>query len=172
MQTMAFRALLLLSLCGLIHGKIVVVDNMSELRGLWEDRSAAPRQGYQRGVAAVGFQFDRGIMWSVICDSKHGMVPGKMDSKGEAWYPWGGREFGCPKVTKVVSGALFRWDRRLPRRCKAQGRQHDSGYYHSALIQSAAHGLVPGKAKRTGRKAWYCWGGKEYYVRSNFYILC
>ena len=175
---MTIRALLLFALCGMLNAKIMVLDNASELRELfWFPRPrpqpSAPTSGpgYQRGVAAAGFQHDRGMMWSVICNSQHGMVPGKMDSRGEAWYPWGGREWGCPNVAKVVNGRLVSWDQPLPSGCAAQGSQKDSGSYHAALIKSG-HGLVPGKAKKERREGWYCWGGREISVRSNYYFIC
>ena len=160
---MTIRALTLLALCSIMTCKIMVLDNLSDLREL--------QQGYQQGVAATGFQLDRGLMWNIICDSRHGMVPGKMDNRGEAWYPWGGREWGCPRVARVVTGRLVAWDQPLPANCAPQGSQKDSGPYHAALVQSP-HGLVPGKAKKSRNMGWYCWGGREMYVRSRYYFIC
>ena len=162
---MALRTLTFLALVHIFTAKIMVLDNLEDLREL--------QQGFQKGAPAMGFQLDRGLIWSIICNSRHGMVPGKMDSRGEGWYPWGGREWGCngSQIVRAVQGRLVSWDQPLPGNCQAQGSQFDSGPYHAALIQSQ-HGLVPGKAKKSRNEAWYSWGGREISVRSNYYFIC
>ncbi|MEL6702529.1 MAG: hypothetical protein AAFO58_12760, partial [Pseudomonadota bacterium] len=165
---MAIRTYLLLAvLINVAHLKIVVVDNLDEL---FENRKLS-ETGFQLNGEVVGYQLDRGLMWSVICDSpQHGKVPGKLDADGNAHYAWGGKEWGCQKHSKPLKGRrVLPW--RRPASCKAQGRQFDSGDVWAGLILSE-HGMVPGKVNGAGTMAWYCWGGKEIYVRDRFWYIC
>ena len=142
-------------------------------RGRGRPRRQKPK-GPINGIHAVGYQYDSGAAWSIICkNTPHGTVPGKRDGRGGTYYPWGWKEHPC-KDWELVSGMLIHESQPLPADCEARGFQSDdnSPYYNSVVVSN--HGMVPGKAKLSGNKksAWYSWGGKEHPVSANFYIVC
>ena len=129
-------------------------------------------KGPINGVKALGFQYDSGAAWAALCkETEHGTVPGKRDSKGKVYYPWGGKEHKC-KSFDLVGGKLIHHLMALPDGCQPRGFQtNDKKKYYNAVI-NGAHGMVPGKASFDLKMAWYGWGGKEHYVRSDFYVIC
>ena len=127
---------------------------------------------YQHGAPAMGFQYDSGAMWSVIClNTPYGSVPGKMNLNGQAWFAWGGKEHNCSNK-QVMYGELISNKDDIPCNCKPKAHQtNDNMNYYNALIPSK-HGMVPGKARADRLWAWYGWGLREHAVQDNFYIVC
>ena len=128
--------------------------------------------GYINGVPAMGFQYDSGAAWAALCkNTAHGTVPGKRDDGGGVYYAWGGKEHGCTNYD-LIHGDLIHHSMALPSGCEPKGLQsNDNNKYYNAVVDGV-HGMVPGKAKADLTMAWYSWGGKEYYVRSKFYVIC
>ena len=129
-------------------------------------------QGPIQGVNAVGFQYDSGAVWAVLCKNNgYGVVPGKMDGRGAAYFAWGGKEHHCQDYD-IVGGTLYLKSMTLPKGCKPKGYQiNDNKNYFNAVIDSE-HGMIAGKANTEMSMAWYSWGGIEHYVRDKFYIIC
>ena len=59
----------------------------------------------------------------------------------------------------------------LPSGCEPKGLQLDDGIYYNAVV-NGPHGMVPGKAKEDLSMASYGWGGKEHFVKDDFYVVC
>ena len=176
---MKLNTLLLLTLCGILHAKIMVVDDVSDLRQLFNGGTATPMPKRKlkfpwigRGVPAIGYQPKR-MLWSVICDSeKHGKVPGKMLADGRGWYTVGKDYFKCTNVVDVLKGDLFRPDGSLPSECKwyRKGGLGTPRSYPAVILSK--HGFIPGKATLSPQEAWYTRFGKVFSVKDKFYILC
>ena len=129
-------------------------------------------RNFKDGKPASGFQYDSGAAWAIICKkTPYGPIPGKLDGRGGAYYPWGGRETVCSDYD-IMSGTLVYYTEPLPAGCKPQGYQSNDhqGYYNAIIVSK--HGYVPGKTDSRRRNAWYPWGTQEHHVRSNFYIIC
>ena len=121
---------------------------------------------------AVGFQYDTGAAWAVVCKgTEHGNVPGKRDNRGGVYYPWGGKERRCNDF-EVVYGELVYFTSPIPADCPARGYQNDTkkNLYNAVIVSK--HGMVPGKANLDLSWAWYPWGSKEHGVTDQFYIIC
>ena len=127
---------------------------------------------FQHGKPAMGFQYDNGAKWAVVCtDTAYGSVPGKLTVGEKASFPWGGKEHDCPNRI-VVYGELVSNKEAIPCGCDPLGHQTNDGRdYYNAIIPSQ-HGMVPGKARKDRTWAWYGWGNKEHAVQDNFYIIC
>ena len=127
---------------------------------------------YKNKKPAIGFQYDSGAAWAVICyGTCHGDVPGKKDNKGGAYYPWGGKELRC-KDYDLVYGRLVYYTDPLPDDCYPLGYQNDTkkAMYNAVVISDM--GMIPGKANLDLSRAWFPWGNKEHGVRDRFYIIC
>ena len=131
-----------------------------------------PSDNYIEGAPAMGFQYDSGASWAVLCTgTPYGTIPGKLDGNGGAYFPWGGKENRCSSF-EIVWGTLYPNGSALPADCAAKGFQtNDNAAYYNAVI-NGAHGWVPGKANAAATYAWYPWGGKEHGTKSNFYVIC
>ena len=160
---MALRTLTILTTLQIFTAKILVFDSVSDLR--------KHKGSIIEEFSPVGCENKEGPIWSIICKSQHGTVPGKMDVYGKANYPWGGKEWPCPKIIEAVRGPLITSSQINTNKCRAQGHQYDSGIYYAALITSQ-HGLIPGKANLDRGMAWYSWEGKEIPVTKNFQYIC
>ena len=130
--------------------------------------------GLYKGVRAVGFQYDSGAAWAIVCTkTPYGTVPGKLDGAGGAYYPWGWKEHRCVDWD-TIHGELVFFKHELPENCKPKAHQtnDDSDYYNAVVVSD--HGMIPGKAKISGdlKTAWYSWGGQEFPVNDNFYFVC
>ena len=120
---------------------------------------------------AMGFQYNSGPVWAILCKTPYGIIPGKLDGAGGAYYPWGWIEHKCESYEKVY-GILYPNKGTIPTSCKPKGYQtNDKSKYFNAVIQSNK-GLVPGKASQDLKYAWYSWGGKETPVTDDFYVIC
>ena len=180
---MKLNTLLLLTLCGILHAKIMVLDDFSELRQLESAASPGkPAPGPKLGkkfpeigkdVPPVGYQSDGGLLWSVICETdEHGQVPGKMISTGSAWYTFGNNYRKCTKnVVKVLKGLLYESFMKNIPACKSYVDPLDNKEYYPAIVLSR-HGFVPGKATLEPREAWYTRNQNVFIATSNFFYLC
>ena len=126
---------------------------------------------YLEDKPAMGFETE-GILWAIICyDTPYGNVAGKASKNNLGHYPWGGYEHEC-KSYNVVFGELIFHTAPLPDSCSANSFQtNDKQYYYNAVVVSK-HGMIPGKGDRNLQHAWYSYGGVEYFVEKNFYIIC
>ena len=129
-------------------------------------------QGPIDGIKALGFQYDSGAAWSVLCkETEHGTIPGKRDHQGGVYYPWGGQEHVCNSYD-IISGKLIHHLVPLVPGCEPKGFQtNDNSKYYNAVV-NGAHGMVPGKANTDLTMAWYSWGGQEHFVKDDFYVVC
>ena len=127
---------------------------------------------YKDGVPAIGFQYDSGAAWAVVCtNTPYGRVPGKMDGRGGVYFPWGWKEHRC-NSWDLVHGVLIHHSMPLPANCNPRGHQNnDNADYYNAVIDGP-DGMIPGKASADLRTAWYSYGGRETPVNSGFYIIC
>ena len=126
----------------------------------------------KEGESATGFQYDSGAAWAILCKgTPWGNIPGKLDGRGGAYYPWGGVERGCSSYD-VVSGTLVYYTEPLPAGCQPKGYQsNDRQHYYNAIIVSN-DGNVPGKADASRTNAWYPYDTHEHHVTAGFYIIC
>ena len=133
-----------------------------------EDR----HHNFVRSVPAIGFQYDTGAAWAIICtDSRYGMIPGKLDNKHDAYFSFDGHEIAC-KDWVPIHGELVYYQSPLPQNCTTKGYQDRNGEkYYSAVIMSE-NGMIPGKANENLSMAWYSFDMKEFSVRKNFYVIC
>ena len=125
-----------------------------------------------KDVSGIGFQYDSGAAWSVIClNTQYGDIPGKRDNRGGVYFPWGGKEYRCDDWI-ANHGQLFFHTSPLPCDCKPHGYQTNDGnkYFNSVVVSK--HGMIPGKALLDLSMAWYSYAGAEVFVRENFYIIC
>ena len=129
------------------------------------------QRGYQRGVPAMGFNFNGGCNWSIICQTPHGKIPGIMKSNRQMSYTFRGSEHHCPFAQKFISGKLIAWDIKGSYSCKPQGFDKGMGPLYAALIVTP-FGHFPGKASKARRMAWYSMNKMEKSTRSNFYYIC
>ena len=129
-------------------------------------------KNFVRGVPAIGFQYDSGPAWAVICyDTKHGTVPGKLDNRRNAYYPWDYKEYECDSWNPVF-GKLVHSEDHLPENCSLKGSQaSDGNLYYNAVINSS-DGMIPGKVNASFDLASYSYGSKEHPVTSGFYLIC
>ena len=130
-------------------------------------------KNYVRGVPAIGFQYNNGAAWAILCyNTPYGTVPGKRDGHGGVYYTFGAKEYRCGSKWKPIYGQLYHMYDGVPDDCKPLGYQtNDKKHYYNALVMGD-HGMVPGKANMSKTMAWYPYGGKEHYVRAGFYIIC
>ena len=129
-------------------------------------------KNFKDGTPAIGFQYDSGAAWSILCNgTPYGTVPGKLDGAGGAYYPWGWKEHPCDDYD-LVFGKLVYYTSTIPEDCKPKGFQtNDNTAYYNAVILSE-HGRIPGKGIIDKKMAWYSYGGQEFPVHDNFYIIC
>ena len=120
----------------------------------------------------TSYVFRNQAAWPILCENTpKGNVPGKLDDNGGAYYPWGGVEHRCGEW-KAVRGSLVSKDNSLPDNCEPKGFQtNDNNKYYNAVLW-LDDGLIPGKAALDLSMAWYSWGGKEIYVRDDFFVIC
>ena len=162
--------------------KIMVLDDATDLRALLS-AEALPTEHNNvvnnvmshtwNTSSAVGIARGNGPLWSVVCKgTPHGNIPGRVDSNGTAYYPWGGQEHRWQgSVSGAITGGLYWNNERLPNGCKTRGSQNDGGNYYAAVI-STVNGSLPGKANQNRSEAWYSWGGREISVRDRFQVIC
>ena len=127
---------------------------------------------YKSQRPAIGFQYDSGAAWAVVCkNTAHGNVPGKKDNRGGAYYPWGGKEWRCNDYD-MVYGRLVYYTDPMPDNCQSLGYQNDTrkSLYNAVVISDM--GMIPGKANLDLSWAWFPWGSREHGVRDRFYIIC
>ena len=175
---MKLNTLLLLTLCGILHAKIMVLDDFSELRQLQMTGIAGKTFDRSKHIAKIkkkfqpyGYENGEGYMWNVLCESKeHGKVPGKMNERGFAYYTVDKNLYSCYKPAGIKD-KLIPSSQKLSRRCKEHGKQKNKKKYFAAIILSS-HGAVPGKATRRPKQAWYYHEGQVYKVTDNFFYLC
>ena len=131
-----------------------------------------PEPYYHQGKPAIGFQYDQGPMWAVICHNTFlGDTPGKSNGRDGAHFSYAEQEHGCTEYT-VIYGKLVHSSADPREKCEASVfNQKENYFYYNALIPSK-HGMVPGKSNMTFDWAFYGWGGKEYSVNSDFYVIC
>ena len=120
----------------------------------------------------TSYVFNNQAAWPILCENTaKGNVPGKLDDKGGAYYPWGGKEHVCGEW-KPIRGALVSSTNEIPENCDVRGFQtNDNRKYYNAVIKTD-QGLIPGKAAWNLSMAWYSWGGLEIYVREDFFVIC
>eukprot|EP00300_Choanocystis_sp_HF-7_P033921 c46378_g1_i1.p1 GENE.c46378_g1_i1~~c46378_g1_i1.p1 ORF type:complete len:140 (-),score=20.66 c46378_g1_i1:16-375(-) len=107
-----------------------------------------------------GYQHDSGPYWCAIARTPHGVIAGKAKD-GTCWYVHGGKEHTTPDYRRVSDQCLVSHPIGDP-----HGRQNDGGGSHWCAIAYTRYGEIPGKANADG--CWYGYGGKEYFITSNF----
>ena len=131
------------------------------------------KQGAIYGINAIGYEYNVGLMWAVLCnDTEHGSVPGKKVKKSwNGLYTWGGEEYPCNDYD-LINGMLVHQKTPLPEGCQPKGFQpNDNGAYFNAVVDSE-YGMIPGKANADRSMAWFGHDGHEHWVRDNFYVIC
>ena len=127
---------------------------------------------YISSKPAVGFDYTNGPLWSIMCiGTPYGNVAGKLTKDKRAFYSWGASELECDHY-EVKFGELVYHSAPIPDDCKPSVFQlNDKEYYYHVVVNSK-YGMIPGKGQQDGKAAWYSFGGKEFRVTRNFYIIC
>jgi len=111
---------------------------------------------------------DGKLLWSAVCHTRFGDIPGKSDGS-HAWYAYSGREEKTSEFSYVTVKAwrLQKADD-APPQALAVGKQNDVGQIYAAVANTPS-GKIPGKAK--GNTCWYPLGAKEN-TTSDFEYIC
>ena len=130
-----------------------------------------------KGVAALGFQYNNGSSWAMLCQSTpFGTIPGKIDGNKGAYYVWEGKDRSCHEWTPV-GGILYPVDPGcddifLPVDCHPKGlSKKDNQPLYNAIIPGK-HGMIPGYATSDLANAYYGFGWKQHCAEGLFYVIC
>lgn len=106
----------------------------------------SPVQFTNKLYPALGFDTKLGPLWSIVCITKEwGRIPGKLTSKGKAFFTYDYSIYYCDKYFKV-NGKMIWNDGTIPKNCLARGKQNDNSKPLYNVLAVTQYGNIPGKA--------------------------